>query len=166
MKTFESNEVLENYVLTPDYIENQICFSMNWNAFDTSTKTYDLQLRYIALTMIPSTIQNQAVVGGKFNQDYGYMFYGDGFISIMSMVTAMIAKNQFNTDMEFEMMYTSMNSDEFVNNTAVVATMLFIVPIFLIFYQLAAKSISEISQEEHEAKIEIMLKKGGMREIV
>ena len=64
------------------------------------------------------------------------------------------------------MMYTSMNSDEFVNNTAVVATMLFIVPIFLIFYQLAAKSISEISQEEHEAKIEIMLKKGGMREIV
>ena len=103
MKTFESNEVLENYVLTPDYIENQVCFSMNFNAFDTNIQTYDLQLRYIALrcivfryialTMIPSTIQNQAVVGGKFNQDYGYMFYGDGFISIMSMVTAMIAKN-------------------------------------------------------------------------
>ena len=166
LRIFDSQSELNTFVLKPNYVKNQICFAINWNAFDRDTDTYDFEMRYITHTQIPGTVNNQEVSNGKFVASYAYQYSGTGFEGLMSLATAVIARELYSTDMDFQLMYTSMPTGDFIDNGAVVFVLIFVFPLVLYFFAASAVQVMQLGDEAHEEKVQWILKRSGMREVV
>jgi hypothetical protein len=84
----------------------------------------------------------------------------------MSVATQLIAQEQYGKDMKFELLYTSMDTPEFIDNTDFMGFVLIFIPLVFFAFISDINKIVEGGSEEHENKIWQMLKRNGMREIV
>lgn len=98
-RVFKSNHELNKEVLKPSYANDQICFAMYWEEFDTRTDTYDFTMRYTVNSQIPSTKHSEEVANGLFEPDVAYSYFGTGYTMITSLVTATLAKEQYDSEM-------------------------------------------------------------------
>ena len=126
---------------------------MYWEEFDTQTDTYDFTLRYIVNSQIPTTKHQDEIQDGLFDPASSYSYFGTGYTMITSLVTATLAKQQYETDMEFELLYASMDTGDFVNSGGAMITLLFCFPLLMYFYADTSMNVLELSDEPHEDKV-------------
>ena len=74
---------------------------MNWRTFDPSTDTYDLELRYSVNILIPDTKDHEKYTEGAFSDIYANAYFTSEYTSLMSLATSVLAKVQYDTDIQF-----------------------------------------------------------------
>lgn len=87
---------------------------------------------------------------GVWNPAVAYSYFGTGYTMITSLVTATLAKEQYETDMKFELLYTSMNTGEFPYSGGAMIFLLFCFPFLMFFYADTAMNVLRLSDEVHE----------------
>ena len=76
-----------------------------------------------------------------------------GFPQIMSLVTATLAQEQFDTEMKFEMLYTVMPTPEFKDGSGLTGTFAVLVPVLFFTFASTGFKFIQSSEETHEQKI-------------
>ena len=166
-QVFSSDKELNRHVLAPDYASNQICFAMTWIEFNEETDTYNMDLRYVLNTQIPSTDITEDLNGkGFFIKSFANQYFNIGFMNVMSVVADRLAAKKYDTELQFEMMYTSMDTGTFTDNSLEVAGAILAISIYMSLFQASASNLVSISNEENEDKVQWILKRNGMREVV
>ena len=90
-----------------------------------------------------------------------------GFLEIMAVATDVIiqkSRNKTSDPYRFALMYTPMNTGEFSDNTIANLTVSMFVPLILYLWANIGLRLYDLTKEDHEEKIQWILKRLGMRE--
>ena len=68
--------------------------------------------------------------------------------------------------MQFEILYTTMKTGDFTDNTGTTFFLVTMYPLVLFMLTSGLMNLAELADEEHELKIFMMLKRNGMKEVV
>ena len=61
IETFDNIDKLEEYSKASDYVDNMLCFSLGWKAFDKANYIFDLEFYLVSDSQAPNTNQNLQV---------------------------------------------------------------------------------------------------------
>ena len=168
---YTSQKELQSFVTSPSYVKEQICFSIGWKEFNQETNTFDLDLKYI-YTSVPNTVYPSESEGTEYAASNAWMLFDNGYLNIMSVATNRIAKEVFFDDdskeLQFQLMYTNIETGDFVDNSAIAIGCMFLAAFVINAYNDTAEGFSRFANEvgENEVKVQWILKRNGMREIV
>ena len=116
---------------------------------------------------IPPTIMDQNQYEfANYAYYYTPLYFESAFLQIMSAAAGLITSEIYQKDLQFEMLYSPMNTGEYTDNTAAAALMILFLPLMLYFISRTGSNIVDLAKEEHEDKIIWILKRIGMRETV